>query len=1082
MHREFSPLERLTQPESHGGLYLFTALVGLLIGLDLWPALAGWLNSTWQWSLPVGADSLFFLGRSFRFALLAALLGGARVLYTSAENLLSGKLGADLALGLAVVAAILIGQPLVAAEVVFIGLLGECLEAFTFGRTQHSLQKLVETCPRMCFVLRDGQEQKVRVEEVQPGELVKVLPGKRVPVDGIVTEGRTTIDQSTLTGERLPVDKGVGDEVFAGTINQQGALVVQVRRVSTQTVMGRVIELTVQAVKEKTSGGRTADLMARYFLPIVLAVALLTFLASWWWLRSDDNALLRAVYPALSVLVVACPCALILATPAALLAAVGRLARTGVILKSGVALERLATVTCFAFDKTGTLTEGRMQVGSLKPLDTVTPEELLQLAATAEQNSEHPLATVILREARAKELALESLTDFQAAPGAGVVAQTATQTLLVGNLRLLREHRVAIPPEAESLLVDLDGQGQTVLLVAAAPRETETAGKLLGLIGIWDAIRPEAAAVIAELQRSGIRECVMLTGDRQAAARSVAERLGLEQVQAELLPGQKVEWIAQRQADGQQVAMVGDGVNDAPALAKATTGLALGRTGSDIAAEAGDIVLMGDPLKPLPLLLRLSRQTVAIIRQNILIFAFGVNAFGVLLTAWILPFWSDATRQQAPLWAAVYHQIGSLAVLLNAMRLLWFERGQESPTYRQVSRFTEKLEQALERLNLHDASHWVAERWKILSGWAAALLVVAYSLSGLTMVPADAIGIVRRCGRPLPEDLAPGLHWRLPWPWEQVTIIEPQRLRQVEIGFRTVAGSDESGASWAWTSTHTAGMLRDPEEALMLTGDGDMLEAQVIVHYTLANPRRFLWEAAEPEPQLRAMAEAAVRQLLAERPFFEVLAGDRRRFQEVVTQRLQQGGAATLQRLGVAVHSVTVQDLHPPSQPPAQAVLEAFYDLTRAQAEKARVISDAQMQAETAISREKVTRARILAEAQGRFSLARAQATAERDVFLWMVQAQRLTLLEPWMFPMPSVLFPCELAWRCQYDHLLASPQALTQFRLTVEAAEQILSNRAKVLQDPTVPAPLLVNPDILRLRLPTLGRERPRPPLGEER
>ena len=1069
MHREFSPLERLTEPEGHGGIYLLTALVGLLIGLDLWPALAAWLNGTWQLALPVGSESLTLFGRAYRYALLAALLGGARVLYTSLENLWNGKLGADLALGLAVVAAILLGQPLVAAEVVFIGLLGECLEAFTFGRAQRSLRQLVETCPRMCFVLRDGQELKVRVEDVLPGELVKVLPGKRVPVDGVVTDGRTTIDQSTLTGESLPVDKGVGDEVFAGTINQHGALVVQVKRVATQTVMGRVIELTVQAVKEKMSGSRTADVLARYFLPVVLALALGTFLVAWWWFRAADTPWQLAAYPALSVLVVACPCALILATPATLMAVVGRLARTGVILKSGLALERLAAVTCIAFDKTGTLTEGRMQVGSITPLAELSPEEVLRLAATAEQNSEHPLATAVLRAARAKELSLEPLTDFQAQPGAGVIAHTASGLLLVGNVRLLQDQRVALTPQAETALADLDTQGQTALAVVQE-------GRLLGLLGIWDTIRPEAAAVLQELHSAGIRDCVMLTGDRQAVARSVAERVGLAHVQAELLPGQKADAVARLQAEGHIVAMIGDGINDAPALAKAHVGLALGGVGADIAAEAGDIVLMGDPLRPLPLLFRLSRQAVAIIRQNILIFAFGVNAVGLLLTAWILPFWSDATRQQAPLWAAVYHQIGSVAVLLNAMRLLWFERGSESVTVRRWQRLATWLDTTLERLNLHDASHWVMDRWPRVLGWSAGIFLVLYALSGLVAVPADAIGIVRRCGRPLAEDLPPGLHWRWPWPWEQVTLVEPDRLRQIEVGFRLMPGMETAGASWTWTSPHTTGVQRDAEEALMLTGDGNLLEAQVIVHFTLAHPRRYLWEAVEPNTHLRALAEATVRQVLAERPFFEVLAGERRQFQEAVTRRLREGHADQLRRLGVAVHSVTVQDLHPPPQ-----VVESYYDLTRAQAEKARVVSEARMQAETAISREKVARSRLLSDAQGRYALARAQAEAERDAFLWMSAGQRLTLLEPWLLPLPSPAQPFDLAWRWQRGSLLVSPQQLTQFRLTVEAAEQMLGGRAKVLQDPAVPAPTLVNPDILRLRLPNLGRERPRPPMAEE-
>src|SRR5262245_8849765 len=514
MHREVSPSERLGHPETPLSLYLLTALLGALLAADPWPALAGliWPGGSGAW-LPVWPREVF----GYRFALIAAVLGGSRVLYNSLESLFDGKLGADLALALACIAAILIGEPLVAAEVVFIGMVGEVLESLTFQRTQRAIRTLIEITPRRCWVLREGQEVRILVSELKPGDRVVVKPGARVPADGVVIEGRSTLDVSALTGESLPVEKGPGDEVLAGSLNQHGALTVEARRVAEQTVVGRVLEMTVQALKDKGRVERQADRLARYFLPAVLAVAAVTFLAGLLlyagpWARPDDGPRLSlseaarlATYPALSVLVVACPCALILATPAAVLAALGRLAGTGVLIKGGAALERLAEVNAFAFDKTGTLTEGRLELGDVLPLQGVTAEELLRAAATAEQRSEHPLARLLLAsvsgewgvgggeqqpEARTSlptpHSPLPTVDDFRAHPGGGVTARTGGHTLVVGTRRLLEEQGIAVPPEARALLEQLDASGQTALLVARD-------GALLGAVGARDRVRPEAA-------------------------------------------------------------------------------------------------------------------------------------------------------------------------------------------------------------------------------------------------------------------------------------------------------------------------------------------------------------------------------------------------------------------------------------------------------------------------------------------------------------------------------------------------------------------------------------------------------------
>ena len=710
MHREISHGDSAFSQESPLGLYLLTGLLGVLMGLDLFPKLAAWLGSTALAGWPPGIPVRFWLiDRLFTFALIAAVLGGARVLFTSLLSLIEGKLGADLALAIACIAAIFIGEEVVAAEVVFIGLIGECLEAFTFERAQRAIRKIVEVFPRRCWLLRDGQEVRVLTSELKVGDQVVVKPGAKIPVDGVVLDGRSAVDLSALTGESVPLDKGPGDEVLAGGLNQFGALTIEAQKVAEQTVAGRVIELTARALKDKAGLERTADRLARYFLPAVLGVAAVTFLGSMLLYSAGALAnpeaarlswrglLTRSLYPTLSVLVVACPCALILATPAAILAALGRLAGTGVLIKGGSALERLAQVTAFAFDKTGTITEGRLELGDVLTVGGVAPDDLLRWAASAEQRSEHPLARLILDQAQRRRLPLDAVLEFEAHPGAGVSAETATGKLLVGTRRLLEEQGLPISEEVGRLLGKLDATGQTGLLVAKD-------GVIVGALGARDRVRPEAAGVLEELRDLGIAPIVLLTGDRGPAAQAVAADLAFTEIHTELLPEQKADFLVklrqtiivdasgrpvaasvQRRAASSRldtglltplkraavgppstaavkVAMVGDGINDAPALARADVGLALGGAGADIAAEAGDIVLMGAPLRPLPLLVKLSRQTVHIIRQNIFWFAFVVNAVGIVVTAWLWPLFAPAGWvEQSPLAAVLYHQFGAPA-------------------------------------------------------------------------------------------------------------------------------------------------------------------------------------------------------------------------------------------------------------------------------------------------------------------------------------------------------------------------------------------------------------------------------------
>jgi P-type Cu+ transporter len=1067
MHREISHTDPHFEEESRLSLYLLTVLLGLLLAADLWPILVRWLG-TWGGGLPTWSNEV----GGFRLALVAAVVGGARILYGSLDALFAGRVGADLALALACVAAILLREPLVAAEVVFIGMLGECLEHFTFERTRKALRGLIQLRPRRCWRLRDGQEERIETSELRVGDQVLVKPGGRIPADGVVLTGQSTVDVSALTGESLPVDKGVGDEVLAGSLNQLGALVIEARKVADETVVGRVLKLTSQALADKAPLERTADRLARYFLPAVLGLALVTFLAGvviystgLFRLSADSprlglfDAARLSLYPALSVLVVACPCALILATPAAIIAALGRLAGTGILIKRGAALERLAQVNVFAFDKTGTLTEGQLHLGDIIPLGGTTPDQVLAIAASAEQASEHILARLILNEARQRGLSLEPFSDFQAHPGCGVSGRISAGKVLVGNRRLLQEQGLAVSAEVEAGLGKLDQAGQTVLLVALGDA-------ILGAIGAWDRVRPEAAGVLVELRELGVERQVMLTGDRAAVAHAVARQLETEQtealleVHAELLPHQKAEWVEKLTAEVHStVAMVGDGINDAPALARAGVGLAIAGGSADLAAEAGDIIFLGEPLRSLPMLVRLSRETVRIIRQNILIFAFGVNAVGIVLTSWLWPiFMPAAWYEQSPVAAVIYHQVGSLAVLLNAMRLLWFERGHRTDEagFSKLGKRLKGINAWLERwVNVEAGLHWLLHRWREALAVVALLAVIAYALSGLTVVASDEIGIVQRFGKTLPDDLPPGLHWRWPYLVENVIHVQRERIQTLEIGYRVIPGSSPLPGARAWSSPHGQdGVRRISDESVLITGDGNLIELQGSLRYRIQEPRVWLFEVREGPGILRSAAESVLREYVGSHTFSDLLTSGRSTFQDEVLQRLRERceNYNARQGLGIELEGLSLHDLHPP-----QEVVAAYHEVTKAMEQRDGRINLAQANAASQESVRKSESLKTIRTAEADRHQTLALARAQQDVFRarWQARNRLDARLELLLFgeALSAHLAgkPAEEAvreYRKTRSEALALQMQLIDFGLYWDMLVSALSGREKVIVD----------------------------------
>jgi Cu+-exporting ATPase len=1105
MHREISHTEGPFQEASYGWLYLLTGMLGALIAADLWPDVAAWTAShgiglpSWprEWD------------PNRRLVWIAAALGGTRVLYTSIEGLLAGRVGADLAITIAWAAALLFRKPLVAAEVVVIGMIGECLEAFTFERAQRAIRSLVEVFPKHCLLLRDGAEVRIHSHDLRIGDRVVIKPGARLPVDGVIVEGSSTVDASALTGESLPLDKKPGDDVLAGSLNQFGALVVEARRTAGDTVLGQVIELTNRALGDKATIERTADRMARYFLPAVLGLALLT-LVTGVLLRLGGfagprlnlaEAIAWSIDPTLAVLVVACPCALILATPATIIAALGRLAGTGILIKGGSALERLADVSVMAFDKTGTLTEGRLVLAELVALNGFCEDDLLQMAAAAEQRSEHVIAKLIMEEARRRGLWTEPVVDFQAHPGAGVVARTVSRSLVVGSRRLLLEQGFPIPPEAENELGRLEAKGETTLLVACD-------GTLAGIISARDRVRPEAKGIIAELRGLGIDDIVLLSGDRRPVVEAVAQSLGVTQANAELLPQQKAEFIARLRAASPRpasssshtwfsqlagsaagyankgVAMVGDGINDALALARADVGLALGGTGTDVAAEAGDIVLMGDPLHYLPLLVRLSRQTVRIIRQNILLFAFGVNGLGIVLTAWLWPLLAATPEwhAQAPVAGVIYHQLGSLAVLLNAMRLLWFERKGSSSRLRRWRQGLHRLDHWIEHhFDPAEGVHWLKHHRPQTAWTLMAVFVALYACAGLNRIGPDEVGAVRRFGRTLEGILDPGLHWRWPWPIEEVTRIQPERIRTVEIGFRLTADA-RSAVPLTWASAHAGvGLERVPEEAVMITGDGNLVELQASVRYTIDRKHltNYLFEVQNPEAVIRASTESALREEIAGRPFLDLLTVGRASFDRAVLDRLQRRCAEYASGgLGIVLDGLALHDLHPP-----QEVVPAYHEVAKAMETRDRLVNAAEAGRIRDMRAAQVARQQAInrAEADANETVKSAEAASDRFLTRWQMRSvlteqEEIELVAQMLQELMNGADKATALrdyGRRRHD-LMAAHQALTEFRLFWEALAESLSGRPKMIIDADkIPGRrhlFLADPEQFRIPIPAVA------------
>ncbi|MXZ39215.1 MAG: FtsH protease activity modulator HflK [Holophagales bacterium] len=946
-------------------------------------------------------------------ALILTLVAGYPLIRHAILDLLQGHFSSHLTIAIAAGAAVWIGEYFAAAEVMFIMLIGEGIEHWTVDRAKGAIAGFVASQPEQARVLRDGTGETaelVALGEVEVGDLVRVLAGERVPVDGMIERGESSVDQSSVTGEPLPAQLGVGDAVWSGSLNEYGVLDIRSERTGNDTTVARIASLIEDAQSRRARVVRTADKLARYFLPAVLVAAGGIYLFT--------GEMMRTV----AALIVACPCALVLATPAAMASAIARLAREGALVKGGDVIESLSRIDACVLDKTGTLTCGRPALTAITPVAGMAEDRLLRLAASAELTSEHLLGRALVTEARERQLELSEPENFRLHPGRGVTATVDGHEIAVGNQALLAEvvGEDGIDAVAESV-VPTPGGGETRLAVAVD-------GVLAGALALADPLRDEATAAVADLRQTGVDPIVMLTGDAEGTARTIGRRAGIDQVQAELLPEEKVGRLGELSRGDRNVLMVGDGINDAPSLAAASVGVAIGHGAADLSAEAAQVVLLPDRLDYLAPLLRYARRVVARIRSSILIFAFGINfvAVGFAAFGWL-----------PPAAAAIVHQAASLLVILNCVRLLYEGRAVAAREDRGFGRLRIlagpvgglvtgwRAFNAGRRATVHRLEHALqASPTRIRSAAPRLLRAAPFALaaiwaaSGLRMIDPQEVGLVQRFGRHVGSELGPGLHLRWPWPVDRVTRVEPDRLRMAAVGSPRGATlgetASEAGAepSYEWNVRHAGFDETPPLERLMLTGDENLVEVAARIHYRVADTAAFAFAAADPARLVETSAERSLRTVLAGHSLDDVLTGQRDGIEKAWHAHL----AALLESLGAGVEvvSATVQDAHPPLD-----VVDAFRDAASALEERETLIDEAEGYALERLP---------IARGEARRQLLEAEAYQNRRVEAGRGESERFALRAG--------------AYRRAND--------LHRFRLQLQTIEGSLAGKPKLITDAT--------------------------------
>ncbi|MFA6569470.1 MAG: cation-translocating P-type ATPase, partial [Victivallales bacterium] len=610
-------------------LSIAPALVGLLI-------IASWVLYYWK----IGPPSI-----NAGLAIFATLFGGFQRFIAGAKDIFSRRITVNVFVSVALLATLAIGEFRAAAIIVFIMAVAGALESYTLDRTKKSILALLDFTPEMATVRRNGEEAAVPVSEIQPGDIVVVKPGTRIPVDGVVTAGTSSVNQAPITGESMPVEKFPGSTVYSGTLNESGRLDIRTDKVGEGTTLAKIVHLVQHAQGTRAPIQNLADRFTTWFLPLVILLAILAFFIS------------GDIKVAVSVLLVACPCAFAIATPTAVTAGVSNLARKAVLVKGGIFLELGHKIDHLLVDKTGTFTFGRPRVMGIISFNGAKDEEILQMACIAEKYSEHPLARSILAAGKERKIEIHDPEHFASSTGMGVEAKWNSVNILVGKNTFLREAGVPLSPAVADNIAHQSGKGRTAVLVAAN-------GEAIGMLAIADEIRPEIAETIRSLKALGVKRITMLTGDHPQAAKAVAGEIGVDDFQADMLPEEKQDFVRKLQAEGHVVGMIGDGINDSPALALADVGIAMGAAGTDVAIETADVTLMNDNLAGVADFIWMSGKVLRRIKLNIF-FSIFYNVIGLSLSVIGL---------MTPVIAVIFQEAGCVTVVLSSTLLLWSKR------------------------------------------------------------------------------------------------------------------------------------------------------------------------------------------------------------------------------------------------------------------------------------------------------------------------------------------------------------------------------------------------------------------------
>lgn len=608
-----------------------------------------------QFTLPGIVLVLIIIGTIFEYgfdnpyvAILPLALAGGYVIKSTIEATIAlRKVTAGILVVFALIGTTFVGEYLAGAVVAFMMLFGEFLEEITMEKTKNAVRELIKLVPSVCWKKVDGEFVEVSIREISIGDIVQVRPGGRIPVDGSITNGQAAINESSITGESMPVDKTIGDDCFVGSLNETGVIEIETEKIGNDTVLGKIIKTVHLAQNDKGKAQKAVDVFAKFFVPGILLICLGV------WLFTGD------IMRVMTVLVVACPCALVLATPTAVVASVGNSAKKGVLIKGGVTIENTAKVTAICFDKTGTITHGEPTVHDLSVFEGVDKDDVLMALLLAEKNSQHPIAKAIIKymdEIEQIDISDVPDADFEMLFGRGVKVSFDDSAYEVSNRKALDDVE-EISAEATAYLDAQESLGRTALIVIKD-------GAIIGGISVADTMRKTAQEVINELKALNFKRIIMLTGDNEATAKAVCDQVGISEFRANLLPEEKLDVIRELQAEGEIVAMIGDGVNDAPALMLAEVGIAMGAAGTDVAIEASNIALMADSIDMLPAVFSLSRRTFKIIRQNIWVFAVAVNIIGIYFST---------MGFLTPITAAIIHNASSIFVVVNSSRLLTYK-------------------------------------------------------------------------------------------------------------------------------------------------------------------------------------------------------------------------------------------------------------------------------------------------------------------------------------------------------------------------------------------------------------------------